>query len=106
MQKVKKGVIFTDNDEIKEALLKRAVGFNATEVTEEYSGGDDGEMRMIKRKVVSKNVPPDVSAAKLLYELDSGLGNLKDLTDEELEMEKQRLLELLKQDAKEEIDGD
>ena len=101
-----KEVNFTDNDEIKEALLKRAVGFNATEVTEEYTGGDDGEMRMIKRKVVSKNVPPDVSAAKLLYELDSGLGNLKDLTDEELEMEKQRLLELLKQDAKEEIDGD
>ncbi len=55
-------------------------------------------MRMIKRKVVSKNVPPDVSAAKLLYELEGGTGNLKDLTDEELENEKQRLLELLKTD--------
>ena len=54
---------------------------------------------MIKRKVVSKNVPPDVSAAKLLYELEGGAENLKDLSDEELEREKQRLIELLKNDA-------
>ena len=53
---------------------------------------------MIKRKVVSKNVPPDVSAAKLLYEIEGGATNLKDLTDEELEKEKQRLLEILKND--------
>ena len=55
-------------------------------------------MRMIKRKVVSKNVPPDVSAAKLLYEIEGGGTNLKDLSDEELEKEKQRLLEILKND--------
>ena len=55
-------------------------------------------MRMIKRKVVSKNVPPDVSAAKLLYEIEGGGINLKDLSDEELEKEKQRLLEILKND--------
>ena len=60
---------------------------------------------MIKRKVVSKNVPPDVSAAKLLYELEGEADNLKNLTDEELEMEKQRLLELLKNDANAESDG-
>ena len=53
---------------------------------------------MIKRKVVSKNVPPDVSAAKLLYEIEGGATNLKDLTDDELEKEKQRLLEILKND--------
>ena len=46
---------------------------------------------MVKRKVVSKNVPPDVSAAKLLYELDGGNLNLKDLSDEELEKEKSSL---------------
>ena len=51
---------------------------------------------MVKRKVVSKNVPPDVQAAKLLYELDGDVDNLKELTDEELENEKQRLLEILK----------
>ena len=56
-------------------------------------------MRMIKRKVVSKNVPPDVQAAKLLYELDSEVGSLKEMTDEELEKEKQRLLEILKNES-------
>ena len=99
----KKGVIFTDNDNLKQALFKRAVGFNATEVTEEYSEDNDGELRMTKRKVVSKNVPPDVSAAKLLYELNGDIDSLKRLTDEELEKEKQRLLELLKETDKENL---
>lgn len=62
-------------------------------------------MRMIKRKVVSKNVPPDVSAAKLLYEIEGGSANLKDLSDEELEKEKQRLIELLKNDDLSDTEG-
>ena len=55
---------------------------------------------MIKRKVVSKNVPPDVSAVKLLVEID-GENTIKDLTDEELEKEKQRLIKLLINNEKE-----
>ena len=62
-------------------------------------------MRMIKRKVVSKNVPPDVSAAKLLYEIEGGSTNLKDLSDDELETEKQRLLEILKNDDLSDTEG-
>ncbi len=81
--------------------MKRAVGYNATEVTEEYVEDSGGELRMTKRKVVSKNVPPDVSAAKLLYELSGDIDSLKGLTDEELEKEKQRLLELLKNNNEE-----
>ena len=50
---------------------------------------------MVKRKVVSKNVPPDVSAAKLLIGLNSVENDLKNLTDEELYEEKQRLLKIL-----------
>ena len=60
---------------------------------------------MVKRKVVSKNVPPDVSAAKLLYEIEGGSTNLKDLSDDELETEKQRLLEILKNDDLSAIEG-
>ena len=55
---------------------------------------------MVKRKVVSKNVPPDVSAVKLLVELE-GENDIKDLTDEELEKEKQRLIKLLISEKKE-----
>ena len=49
---------------------------------------------MIKRKVVVKPVPPDVSALKLLVELDDDK-DLSNFTDEELEKEKLRLIELL-----------
>ena len=54
-------------------------------------------MRMVKRKVVSKNVPPDVAAAKLLLEAEGESASLKGLSDEDLEREKQRLLLLLKE---------
>ena len=92
----------TDNNDVKDALYKRAIGYEATEITEEYVGDDDGGVRMVKKKVVSKNVPPDVSAVKLLVELD-GEEDLKNLSDEELEKEKIRLLELLKKIENKEI---
>ncbi len=92
----------TDNNDVKDALYKRAIGYEAKEITEEYVGDDEGGVRMVKKKVVSKNVPPDVSAVKLLVELD-GEQDLKTLSDEELEKEKIRLLELLKKIENKEI---
>ena len=71
----------------------RAKGYDTTEVTEEYADDGEGGVRMVKRKVVSKNVPPDVSAAKLLLEIEGE--NVINLTDEELEKEKIRLIKLL-----------
>lgn len=50
---------------------------------------------MIKRKVVSKNVPPDVSAVKLLLAIKEQDTNYLEFSDEELENEKQRLLKIL-----------
>jgi len=78
---------------VKEALIMRAKGYDTTEVTEEYADDGEGGVRMVKRKVVSKNVPPDVSAAKLLLEIEGD--NVINLTDEELEKEKIRLIKLL-----------
>ena len=85
-----------DNEELnlKKALEKRAFGYDATEVTEEYQDDGEGGVKLTKRKVVKKNVPPDVSAAKLLIEIDGDKGDLSKLTDEELEEERQRLLNL------------
>ena len=93
--------MLTDKDNVKDALYKRAIGYEAQEITEEYVGDEEGGVRMVKKKVVSKNVPPDVSAVKLLVELD-GEEDLKNMSDEELEKEKIRLLELLKNIKKEE----
>ena len=84
-------------DSVKIALEKRALGYDSTEITEEYQEGEDGSLRMLKRKVVQKNVPPDVSALKLLFELNGKACDLSSLTDEELEREKIRLLKMLKE---------
>ncbi len=80
--------------DIENALKKRAIGYETTEITEEYSSSEEGEIRMVKRKIVSKNVPPDVSAVKLLFE-NSSSDDISTMTDDELEKEKIRLLNIL-----------
>lgn len=86
-----------NQSDIEDALLKRALGYDVTEVVEEYSQSED-DLKMTKRKVTSKNVPPDISAAKLLLEIYGRVDkDISALTDEELEAEKERLLKLLKE---------
>lgn len=53
----------------------------------------DGEYKLVKRKVTTREIPPDIKAVKLL--LDGGSDEA--FSDEELEEEKQRLLKLLKE---------
>lgn len=79
-------------EEIKGALKKCAVGFGTSEVVEEFCM-EDGELKLVKKKVTKKDIPPDIKAVKLLME---GSG-ISDLSDEELEAEKLRLMEMLKQ---------
>lgn len=85
-----------DEQDLKQALIKKALGYDAMEVVEEYAQGDEGEVRLTKRKVTKKSVPPDVSALKILIE-GEGLKPISQMTDEELEREKQRLLRLLEE---------
>ena len=86
--------------EVKTALEKRALGYDATEITEEYAEDGNGAVRMLKRKVVQKNVPPDVSALKLLIELDGEKEKIEDMSDEELDKEKRRLIKILMEENK------
>ena len=81
--------------ELIEALIKKALGYDVTEVVEEYVGNDDGEVKLSKKKVTTKNVPPDMSALKIL--LDDSQKEVGQMTDEELEKEKIRLINLLKE---------
>lgn len=81
--------------DLQTALIKKALGYDATEVVEEYVGGEEGEIRLTKKKVTTKNVPPDISALKIL--LDEGQNQVSQMSDEQLEQEKNRLLGLLKQ---------
>lgn len=97
----------SEREDIYKALLKKAMGYTADESVEEFSAEEDG-LRLLKKKVTKKHVPPDVSALKVLLSLGSEK-SISEMTDEELEREKARLLILLKdcQEGKEEEeDGD
>lgn len=83
-----------DKIDLEQALIKKALGYDATEVVEEYVG-DGEEIKLSKKKVTTKNVPPDMSALKFL--LDESQKELSEMTDQELYEEKVRLLCLLKE---------
>ena len=84
---------------ITQALIKKAIGFDCVETIEEFSESE-GEMRLLKRKVTTKVVPPDVSAAKLLMEMQTEEKDVADMTDEELEKERIRLIKILEEKRK------
>ena len=77
---------------ILKALYRKAVGYEYSETTSEYQLVD-GEMQEIKRRVVTKENAPDVSAAKLL--LDYSPESETPLSEEEIQREKLRLIKLL-----------
>ena len=79
-------------EDLKGALKKCAVGFGTSEVVEEFSV-EDGELRLVKKKVTRRDVPPDIKAVKLLMEGDAGA-----LSDEEIEEEMKNLEKMLKEE--------
>lgn len=85
--------------QLSNALLKKAIGFDATETVEEFAESD-GEVRLTKRKVTTKVVPPDVSAVKLLLDMQEEEGDILSLSDEELEKERLRLMKILEEKKK------
>ena len=101
--RVKKESISLNEKNIKKALCKKALGFSIDEITEEYGADEGDKLKLIKRKVVSKQIPPDISALKILFEYEDKELDLSNMTDEELLNEKEKIMELLK---KEFVDGD
>ena len=80
------------DEQIRQALVRRAVGYETDEVVEEYAVGEDGSQQLVKRRVKKRELPPDMAAVRLLLEAEKPLASL---TDEELAAEKRRLLRLL-----------
>ena len=81
--------------ELLDNLLKRATGYTEKERTIEYAIDDEGNRKPIKERTQDKVYPPDMQALKLYLELSEQKENLRELTDEELEKEKVRLLKIL-----------
>ena len=76
--------------ELDKALYKKAVGYETDEIVEEYVCDEGGDFKLNKKKVTKKYISPD------LDKLNSTKTNkFKDLTDEELLLEKKKLLEKL-----------
>ena len=84
-------------DKLGEALLKVALGYQVAEITEEYAEVD-GELKLMKRKKTKKDVPPDLKAVQML--LAQNGEEYVQWSEEELEQEKKRLLELIEKEEK------
>lgn len=84
---------------IKKALLKKALGYDADEVVEEYVLDEDGNTKLSKKKITRKHYSPDISAMKVLFEkyIKTYGEEVAQMTDDELLQEKERLLKLLKE---------
>lgn len=89
----------TQEEKIGDALLKVALGCSVEEVTEEYAEAD-GELKLTKRKKTRRDIPPDLKAVQMLL-AESGRSEAAQMTDEELERERERLLSELKKAEKE-----
>ena len=84
-----------NDDGVKKALVRCAVGFDTSEVVEEYTMAD-GELKLVKRKVTRRDVPPDIKAVKMLLD---GEGDIGGMSDEELEERRKKLLAMLENNA-------
>ena len=82
---------------IRQALLDKALGYTTQEIIEEYGISGD-EFVLQKRKTSTKTYPPDLSALQMLLdENDIADNKYLNFTKEELEQEKIRLINLLKE---------
>ena len=79
---------------LTDVLLKKAKGYSYREKTDEYSVVE-GKKQLVKSKVVTKRVAPDVNAIKALITLTDASDDVSQMTDEQLQVEKLRLLNLL-----------
>lgn len=84
-----------NDDGVKKALVRCAVGFDTSEVVEEYTMAD-GELKLVKRKVTRRDVPPDIKAVKMLLDGETDIGGM---SDEELEERRKKLLAMLENNA-------
>jgi len=90
-----------EEDKLKKALLRKATGYDACEITKEFSI-ENGKETLSKKKVTRKHFSPDLTALKLLVEkfYPSFDLDVKSMSDEELLLEKNRILKLLEEEDK------
>ncbi len=89
------------DDKLMQALFKSAKGYRYNEVHEEYVVNKAGTQVLKKKKVVRKYCPPDTNAMKV-YMAVSNEKSIADLSDEELKIEQQKIVESIKKQMEKE----
>ncbi len=79
---------------LNDALLKKAMGFCESDITEEYIVVEN-ELVLSKKKVNKKTYAPDINAIQMCLQLLKDVNDYSHLSIEELEIEKEKLLKLL-----------
>ena len=92
---------------VEKMLLKKAMGYKVKENVDKYASVGE-EMKLVKRRITTKYVSPDLAAAKTLLELNGReeQNDLSYLSDEQLLRERTRLLLALESASGEEKDGE
>lgn len=82
-----------DEEKLTKTLLKKAMGYSVDEVVEEYVN-DENELKLVKKKITKKHIPPDINAAKALLEKSNEMSmeKLKNMSDEELQSMRKKIL--------------
>ncbi len=80
-----------------ERLKKLAMGGITKELNKEFVADSNGILKIGKQKEVTKLTLPDVDLLKFVYSVSQEL-NIKNMSDEELENEKKRLIKQLLQE--------
>lgn len=79
-----------------EILVKKAKGYAYKERTDEYAISD-GQKKLVRSKTVTKRMPPDLGAVKVLLSLNDDGADVTKMTDSQLQEEKLRLIRLLEE---------
>lgn len=96
MENLDESVIFS-KETISE-LKKYLKAYSTKETLYEYVADDDGKLKISKKKVNKKVFPPNSEVLKILFQLtNTNAADFSNLTDEQLQKEKRRLLKILKE---------
>lgn len=84
-----------DRAKLEKALMKKALGYTFEEVTEEYVGETKSDLKLCKKKVNKKTVPPDLASLQILLSRFDEQNEYKSFSDAELYSEREKLKKLL-----------
>lgn len=87
------------NKDTLEAIKMLTNGMVVKEITKEFVADDKGDLVLTKKKVNEKMMPPNIDIIKMIYaSTKDNASRYQEMTDEELEKEKIRLLRKLKEE--------